>query len=97
MAPSKAIISEITTQRIGEAAGLLAILNPDSRPEVIEQRLQTILNDHPHYQLWGAFLDDRLLGLAGAWVATKIWCGRYLEVDNLVVDPNPVPPASAPN
>lgn len=69
-----------------DAAGLLTQLNQETPAALIEERLRTILADHPHYELYGAFVGDRLAGVVGAWVATKIWCGRYLEIDNLVVD-----------
>lgn len=72
---------------LGSAALLLGKLNPDTPVELVLDRLQTILREHPHYQLIGAFDQSRLIGVCGAWVATKIWCGRYLEIDNLVVDP----------
>ena len=70
-----------------DAASLLYTLNPETPATVIEDRLQAILADHSHYELIGAFSGKSLVGLAGAWIATKIWCGRYLEIDNLVVDP----------
>ncbi len=69
------------------AAGLLTLLNPETPAALIAARLETILAEHSHYQLLGAYADDKLAGVAGAWIATKIWCGRYLEIDNLVVDP----------
>jgi GNAT superfamily N-acetyltransferase len=25
------------------------------------------------------------LGLTGYWIGTKLWCGKYLEIDNLIV------------
>ena len=69
------------------AADLLTLLNPETPTALIATRLKSILNEHSHYQLFGAFTGDQLAGVAGAWIATKIWCGRYLEIDNLVVDP----------
>jgi GNAT superfamily N-acetyltransferase len=72
---------------LNAATGLLAQLNPAVPLEIVRQRFETILADHPHYQAYGAFLESTLIGLAGAWVATKVWCGLYLEVDNLVIDP----------
>ena len=71
-----------------DAADLLVLLNPETPAAVIAERLATLLADHSHYQLIGAFTAGKLVGVAGAWIATKIWCGRYLEIDNLVVDPN---------
>lgn len=72
---------------LAEATRLLGILNPDTPPALVRVRLETILADHPHYQLIGAFTGDALVAVCSAWTATKIWCGRYLEIDNLVVDP----------
>jgi GNAT superfamily N-acetyltransferase len=80
-------IRPLSTPDLAEASRLLAILNPDTPLNLVRERLETILAQHPHYQLLGAFVGDRLAGVSGAWVATKIWCGRYLEIDNLVVDP----------
>lgn len=82
---AETIIRPITPADIPAAGPLLVSLNPDTPESVVKERLETILADHPHYELFGAFVDGQLAGLAGAWVATKIWCGRYLEVDNLVV------------
>lgn len=69
------------------AADLLTLLNPETPATLIATRLKSILGEHSHYQLFGAFAGGQLAGVAGAWIATKIWCGRYLEIDNLVVDP----------
>lgn len=69
------------------ATGLLAHLNPDQPSPVLIARFREILAAHPHYLPLGGFEDGRLIALAGAWIATKIWCGRYLEVDNLIVHP----------
>ena len=71
---------------IDEATRLLGQLNPDTPLPLVKERLRTILEEHPHYQIVAAFDGERMVGLCGAWLATKIWCGKYLEVDNLVVD-----------
>lgn len=81
-------IRRIETTDLPAASELLAQLNPDVPPDTILARLATILADHPHYDCIGAFLGERLAGVAGAWTATKIWCGKYLEIDNLVVAPD---------
>ena len=70
------------------ATGLLALLNPDCPTEVLLRRFRTILEEHPHYLPVGAFIDGRLVAFAGAWIATKIWCGKYLEIDNFIVHPD---------
>ncbi len=80
-------IRPLATADLADAATLLATMNEGTSIDLIDQRLRTLLADHPHYQLIGAFTDTNLTGVAGAWIATKIWCGRYLEIDNLVVAP----------
>ena len=32
--------------------------------------------------------NNETVGLAGFWIASKLWCGRYLELDNVIVYPN---------
>jgi GNAT superfamily N-acetyltransferase len=82
-------IRELVAEDIPAATGLLAHLNPAIPPEVLQQRFETILAEHhPHYHAFGAFVEGKLAAVAGVWLATKIWCGRYLELDNLVVDPD---------
>lgn len=67
-----------------EALRLLAELNPELDSDTLLQRLETIRREHSHYQLHGAYDGDELVAVCGSWVATKLWCGRYLEVDNIV-------------
>jgi ribosomal protein S18 acetylase RimI-like enzyme len=80
-------IRALDSSHITEAALLLGRLNPDTPTPLVQARLATILEEHPHYQIVGAFSGQQLVAVCGAWIATKIWCGRYLEIDNLVVDP----------
>ena len=80
-------IRPLLASDLPDASALLVTLNPETPASIIAERLESILSDHPHYHLIGAFAGDTLAGLAGAWIATKIWCGLYLEIDNLVVDP----------
>jgi len=29
--------------------------------------------------------NERFLGLSGVWIGNKLWCGKYLEIDNIIV------------
>ena len=77
----------LTAADLEDASKLLSFLNPETPLQTIVERLQTILTNHNHYRIIGAFFGETLVGVASAWVATKIWCGLYLEIDNLVVAP----------
>jgi GNAT superfamily N-acetyltransferase len=70
-----------------EVITLLSFLNPNVGEEELRKRCDTILSGHGNYELMGAWLDGRLVGVSGLWHGTKLWCGSYLEVDNLVVHP----------
>jgi ribosomal protein S18 acetylase RimI-like enzyme len=80
-------IRPLAPAEVDSAARLLTTLNPETPQAVIAARLGTLLADFPHYHLFGAFAGGALVGVTGAWIATKVWCGLYLEIDNLVVDP----------
>lgn len=71
-----------------DATRLLGFLNPDCSREVLVERFETIVAEHPHFHPVGVFSDGQMLAFAGAWIATKVWCGRYLEIDNIVVHPD---------
>lgn len=80
-------IRKLTPEDIPSFVPLLTHLNPEVPHAVLEKRFHELFSEHPHYHAFGAFIDGRPAGIAGAWIATKIWCGLYLEIDNLVVDP----------
>ncbi|MFT6244809.1 MAG: GNAT superfamily N-acetyltransferase [Salibacteraceae bacterium] len=43
----------------------------------------------PHnYGQVGVFDGEICAGLSGYWIGTKLWCGKYLELDNVVVSKN---------
>ncbi len=65
---------------------LIETLNPDIPPAVLAQRLAEIREND--YRCAGAFVDDRCVGVAGMWFGTRFWCGRYVDIDNVVVDPS---------
>ena len=56
-------------------------------PGVTEERYTHLLDDMlAHHYRMVALLDDGIcVGISGIWVATKIYSGRYLEMDNVVV------------
>lgn len=38
------------------------------------------------YKIVAAFLDGKMVGVSGYWVAIMLYCGKYLQVSNLVVN-----------
>ena len=41
-----------------------------------------------NYTQIAVFEDNKCLGLTGCWTATKLWTGKYLELDNFIVHPD---------
>lgn len=39
---------------------------------------------HNYYQV-AAYQNDELIAVSGYWIATKLYCGRYFEIDNFIV------------
>ena len=62
---------------------LLLEVYPDLSLKEYSNELDLML---PHnYGQVGVFYNEELLGLTGYWVGTKLWCGKYMELDNVVV------------
>ncbi len=40
---------------------------------------------HNYFQV-GAYADGECIAVSGYWIATKLYSGKYLEIDNFVVD-----------
>jgi GNAT superfamily N-acetyltransferase len=58
-------------------------------PKVTEERYLFLLDDMlAHgYRMIAAYLPDgTCVGLSGLWTATKIYSGKYMEMDNVVVE-----------
>lgn len=59
-------------------------------PNISLEKYQSFLSEMvPHnYTQIALFEDEICLGLTGCWSATKLWTGKYLEIDNFVVNPD---------
>ena len=85
--PSPAPISlrELRAEEIPGIYPLISVLNPGLSEAVFAARLQEMLPKG--YQVIGAFDGGRLIGLSGYWINMKFWCGRQLDIDNVVILP----------
>ncbi|WP_343696194.1 GNAT family N-acetyltransferase [Flavobacterium sp.] len=58
-------------------------------PNLSLEKYETFLSQmipHNYIQI-AVFDEDVCLGITGCWSATKLWTGKYLEIDNFVVNP----------
>lgn len=42
--------------------------------------------DANHFKMIAAFREEKMIGVTGYWVLRMLYCGRYIQVSNLVVD-----------
>ena len=40
----------------------------------------------PNYTCFGLFLEDELVGISAGWTTVRIYCGKQLELDNVIID-----------
>ncbi|MFC0780108.1 GNAT family N-acetyltransferase [Flavobacterium sp. HJSW_4] len=80
------LIRELTTIEDMEAQiNTIRFLYPNISLEKYRLFLSEML-PHNYIQI-AVFEDEICLGLTGCWSATKLWTGKYLEIDNFVVNP----------
>ena len=79
-------IKEFTTKaEMLQSYSILTQVYPSLVLADYERELDAMI---PHnYGQIAIFDGDRCVGLSGFWIGTKLWCGKYLEADNVVVDP----------
>ncbi|MCX2740646.1 GNAT family N-acetyltransferase [Pontibacter anaerobius] len=64
---------------------LLRLLNPQLTPARYEELIRLML--HHNYRMVRAFdASEKCVGLSGFWIGAKLYSGKYLEIDNFVVD-----------
>lgn len=76
---------QVLTQK-AEMLPHLALIQQLS-PSITEARYSTMLDDMlvHGYRMVSVWEADVCVGVSGIWVATKLYSGRYLEMDNVVV------------
>ena len=47
---------------------------------------EMILNNN--YKMVAGYIDDKIVAVSGYWIARMLYCGRYLQASNFVVDEN---------
>jgi GNAT superfamily N-acetyltransferase len=80
-------IKELTTlPQMLDQIGIMKYLYPKLSLEKYQSYLQEMV---PHnYRQVAVFENDACIGLSGFWTGTKLWCGRYIELDNFIVHPD---------
>jgi len=62
---------------------LLLEVYPSLTREEYSAELDEMLK-HNYGQV-AVFENEKCIGITGFWIGTKLWCGKYMELDNVVV------------
>ena len=41
---------------------------------------------HPNYTGFGLFKNDELIGFTSGWTTVRVYCGKQLELDNVIIN-----------
>jgi GNAT superfamily N-acetyltransferase len=75
----------LTETHIGEIARLGQQLNPQLALDEVHQYLREMFQ-FSTYRCFGLFLERRLIGISSAWISVRLYSGKQLEVDNVVIE-----------
>lgn len=77
-------VREFTTlEEMTKHLDVMQHLYPELSLERYEEMLTSML---PHnYGQIGVFEGETCIAISGYWTGTKLWCGKYIELDNVVV------------
>lgn len=78
-------IIPLTIQDIDQILPLTQQLNPTVSLEELKARTEEIFQ-FDNYNCLGFYHEDKLVGLTGAWILVKLYSGKQLEIDHLIVD-----------
>lgn len=72
-------------EEMKEGYRLIRQLNPEVTEKVYLERLTGMIKAG-YFQVVVKDKDGQIIALSGIWINTKIYSGKYLEMDNVVVD-----------
>lgn len=66
----------------------MSILGQQLNPKLTLEQIKTYLLqmfEFETYTCFGIFLNDKLVGISSAWTTLRLYSGKQLEVDNVVI------------
>lgn len=64
---------------------LLKLLNPKLDKNSLKDTLATMA-EMPNYKCFALFQKGELIGISSGWTTVRIYCGKQLELDNVIID-----------
>jgi ribosomal protein S18 acetylase RimI-like enzyme len=80
------IIKELgTKEEMFAAFKAVSLMYQDMNFETYKELVAEMIKRND-YKMVGAFLDGEIIGVCGYWIFVMLYCNRYIQVSNLVVD-----------
>ena len=80
------IIRELDDQEMIEAFNIVRYMYDEMSAQEYEALITEMVSRND-YKMVGALIGDEIIGVAGYWIFAMLYCKRYIQVSNLVVDP----------
>lgn len=81
------IIKELThLEEMLPHLDVLQHLYPKLTLKRYEEMLSAMIPNN--YSQIAVYEGDTCVAISGCWLGTKLWCGKYLELDNVIVHPD---------
>jgi GNAT superfamily N-acetyltransferase len=80
------IIKKISIEYLDQIVKLTQYLNPDIEINLLRTR-QFEMFQFDNFICFGLFNKNELLGVSGGWVTVRLYSGKQIEIDNLIINP----------
>ena len=77
----------LTVEYLDDICKLTQHLNPDLSPSLLKER-QKEMFCLPTYTCFGLFENKQLIGICSAWTTVRLYSGKQIEIDNVIINPN---------
>ena len=80
-------LKRITLFELDEITQLTKELNPEISLAKLKI-LQTQMFEFNNYFCFGLFENEVLLGVSSGWITVRLYSGKQLEIDNVIINPD---------
>ncbi|MEW7279885.1 GNAT family N-acetyltransferase [Aquimarina sp. 2201CG1-2-11] len=77
----------LNKDHIDEMVSLTKELNPNLSIDILKERHEKMFS-FQNYQCFGMYENEKLIALSSGWITVKLYSGKQLEIDNVIVDPS---------
>ena len=79
-------IKELTSlQEMLPHFDLMHLMYKKMTPEMYKSFLEVMIPNN--YSQVAVYENGKCIGVTGIWFGTKLWCGKFIEIDNFIVHP----------